>query len=148
MRWNDRHETYEEKYERIIKAIGQAKGEEVVLVGESAGGAMVLFTFSRQLDRVSRVVTICGYNHGAADVHSYHKRAHPAFYQMIPMVDLIVEGFTTDARRRITTIYSSRDRLVTPKHSRIDGSREVIKHTPIHVLAITKVLLSGSPALD
>lgn len=145
MRWNYDRETYEQKYERIAESIKAAEGDEIVLVGESAGGAMALFAFSRQLDHVSRVVTICGYNHGAADVHPYHKRAHPAFYQMMPLVDGIVDSLALENRQCIRTIYSSRDRLVTPQHSRIDGAKEKILNTPVHFFAITRVLLGRAP---
>jgi hypothetical protein len=143
MRWNDRHETYEAKYDRVAKAIKQAKGSEVTLVGESAGGAMALFVFSRNLSRVSQVITICGYNHGAADVHLYHKRRHPAFYQLMPVVDDIVAKLTRDSRGRLTTIYSVRDHVVTPRHSRIDGAKERVLHTPGHFISIVSRLLRG-----
>jgi pimeloyl-ACP methyl ester carboxylesterase len=141
MRWNNRQETYEQRYERVAEAIEQAKGDEMVLVGESAGSAMAMLAFSRQLGQVSRVVTICGYNHGASDVHQIHKKTHPAFYDMMPVVDEVVEHFNADARSRITTLYSTRDRVVTPKHSRIDGANEVVLHTRGHSLNIARILL-------
>jgi len=145
MRWNNRQEAYEQRYERVAEAIGQAKGDEIVLVGESAGGAMAMFAFSRQLKQVSRVVTICGYNHGAAGVHQIHKRRHPAFYYMMPVVDEVVEHFSADARSRITTLYSARDRLVIPEHSRIGGANEVVLHTRGHSLNIARALLGRYP---
>lgn len=142
MRWNNRQETYEEKYDRIAKIVEGVKEDEIVLVGESAGGAMAQLAFSRMLSEVSRVVTICGYNHGAADVHLIHKHTHPAFYNMMPVIDDIVKHLRKETRRRITTIYSSRDRVVTPEHSRIDGAEEIILHTPGHSMNIARTLLS------
>lgn len=145
MRWNHRHESYEDKYERVARAIEAARGSAIVLVGESAGGAMALLAFSRNLSRVDQVVTICGYNHGAADVHPYHKLRHPAFYHLMPMVDDVVTKLTRNSRERITTVYSTRDHVVTPRHSRIDGAREKVLHTPGHFLSIASTLLR-SPA--
>lgn len=147
MRWNDHRETYEQKYERIAEAIARIEHGDVTLVGESAGGAMALLAFSRQRDRVGSVVTICGYNHGAADVHHYHKRTHPAFYHMMPIVDEIVGTLSSDMRRLITTIYSTRDHVVTPAHSCIDGARETVVYTPGHLLAIARVLLGRRPSV-
>lgn len=142
MTWDDHNRTYEQSYERIVQAIDAADGDEIVLVGESAGGAMALLAFSRQLDRVSRVVTICGYNHGAESVHPHHKRAHPAFYQLMPIVDGIVVKLPASARERITTIFSTRDHIVTPQHSRIQGASEKVLHSPGHLTTIARVLLS------
>lgn len=144
MTWNDRSETYEQKYERIMQAIDAADGDEIILVGESAGGAMALLVFSRKRDQVSRVVTICGYNHGAESVHPHHKSAHPAFYQLMPIVDDIVEQLPLEDRERITTLYSTRDHIVTPQHSCIEGSREVVLHSPGHLMSIARVLLARS----
>ncbi len=141
MRWSDRHETYDDKYARIANAIGQIDADELILVGESAGGAMALFAFSRHLGRVDQVMTICGYNHGAADVHRYHQQAHPAFYQLMPLVDKIVANFAPIDLQRITTIYSPRDHIVTPEHSRISGAHQQILHTPGHFVSIASRLL-------
>lgn len=145
MTWNDRKRTYEESYERICHAIAKAKGDEIILVGESAGGAMALYTFSRQRENVSRVITICGYNYGASEVNPAHKHLHPAFYALMPKVDEVVERLTPEMRARITTIYSTMDHVVTPRHSRIEGTREVVIHTPGHLMAITRILLAKSP---
>lgn len=141
MTWNDRAETYEQKYERISQAIDGAKSDEIILVGESAGGAMALLSYSRNIDRVSRVVTICGYNHGAESVHPYHKRAHPAFYSLMPVVDDIVAQLSAEACSRITTIYSTRDHVVTPQHSRVSGANEKVLHSPGHLTSISRVLM-------
>lgn len=141
MRWNDRHETYGEKYSRIAKTLQEIEADELILVGESAGGAMALFAFSRNLKQIDRVVTICGYNHGAANVHQYHKQVHPAFYQLMPLVDQVVVDFAPADLQRITTLYSTRDRIVTSEHSRIAGTHEQILHTPGHFISIASCLL-------
>lgn len=141
MRWSDRHETYEAKYARVAKVIEQINANELILVGESAGGAMALFAFSRHLGQIDRVMTVCGYNHGAADVHHHHQQAHPAFYQLMPVVDEIVANFVPTDLQCITTIYSPRDHIVTPEHSRITGAHQQTLHTPGHFISIANCLL-------
>jgi len=143
MRWNDQDETYESKYERIASAIEHIKGDEIILVGESAGGAMALFAFARNLDQVHRLVTICGYNHGAADVHPSHRRKHPAFYHLMPAADEIVSALSLQSRRSITTVYSTRDTVVAPQHSSIEGAAKIALHTPGHLTSIARTLLRG-----
>lgn len=145
MRWADKRETYEEKYKRVAQSIKRARGDRIVLVGESAGGAMALLAFSRHTKDINSVITICGYNHDADDVNSIHKTRHPAFYELMPVVDTLVATLSPKMRQCITTIYSTRDHVVIPEHSRIDGAKAVILHTPGHFSNITRVLLSRYP---
>lgn len=143
MRWSDNAETAEQKYTRVAKAIEQASGDEVVLVGESAGGAMVLWAFSRHVQSVDRVVTVCGYNVGAANIEQSRRQHHPAFHPVSVEAEKAVRKLSANDRQRITTIYSTRDTTVTPEHTRIDGAREVVLRTPGHFWSIVYVLIKG-----
>lgn len=140
MHWSDRAEVYEQKYERIARTISSSNSDEIVLVGESAGGAMALYAFSRQHTRVKYVTTLCGYNHGAEDIVQFQRRRHPAFYPLLLDLDEIVSNLPVPMRQRITTIYSLRDRVVEPRHSRIQGVRAVELSTPGHLFSIGYVL--------
>ena len=146
MRWNNKSETYEQKYARVVEAIGGAEGDEIVLVGESAGGAMTLLAFSRNPTLVEGVVTICGYNHGASDIEPYRRRRNPALYPLLKNVDQIVPHLTMRQRQQVTTIFSTRDSTVTPEHSAIDKAQRVVLHTPGHMMTIIKVLTKGVKA--
>lgn len=145
MRWANQQETFEEKYQRVAKAIERAAGNKITLVGESAGGAMTMLALSRHEKEVDAVITICGYNHDAKDVNPIHKIKHPAFYRLMPVVDKIVSKLSSQARQRITTIYSTGDVTVVPEHSRIEGTKAVILHTPGHFLNIGRMLLTRYP---
>lgn len=148
MRWANKYETYEQKYKRVESAIIDAVGDEITIVGESAGGAMAMLALSRNSEKINRVVTICGYNHGAGDVHPIHKQKHPAFPELMPVVDKIVEEFDTTTRARITTIYSTRDTIVESEHSGIAGVEAVVLHTPGHFSNITRALIGRYPIKD
>lgn len=145
MRWANKHDTFEEKYERVAKAIERAKHDKIILVGESAGGAMALLTFSRHMEAVDQVITVCGYNHDAEDVNPMHKTKHPAFYRLMPSVDKVVAGLNQKAASRITTIFSTADTTVVPKHSQIEGAKAIILHTPGHFSNIARTLLTRYP---
>ncbi|HEY1085242.1 MAG TPA: alpha/beta hydrolase [Candidatus Saccharimonadales bacterium] len=145
MHWSDKRETYEQKYQRVADVIEATSGKNVTLVGESAGGAMAMFVFSRHQTKIRRVVTICGYNHGAADIHRYHKYKHPAFYLLMPHVDEAVKNFSQEARSHITTIYSKKDRTVSPDHSQIKDAREIILRSSGHLGNIARALIKKLP---
>lgn len=143
MRWADNTETYEQKYARVVAVITQAAAQKTILVGESAGGAMALLTFCRQQQAVHSVVTVCGYNKGAAEIGQGYRRSSPALYPLLRELDKVLPGLPTAARQRITTIYSLHDSVVSPRHSQVDGAHETVLRTPGHLFTITRILLVG-----
>ncbi len=143
MYWNDRDEPYQKKFERIVEVIATASGDEIRLVGESAGGAMAVYSFLRLHDSVDAVITVCGYNHGAEGIGASVRVNHPAFYALVCAVDAEIAELSMDDRRRITTLYSRHDHVVRPKRSRIDGTSHRVLLTPGHFLSIASVLLKG-----
>jgi predicted alpha/beta hydrolase family esterase len=142
MKWTDKAETYEQKYARVAREIERLKSKEIILVGESAGGAMALLAFSRHVGDVNSVVTICGYNTGAAGINP-GRRHNPALYPLLAKVDGIIPRLSPTLRQRIITIYSTKDNVVTPRHSRIEGARKLVLHTPGHMRNITHLLIRG-----
>lgn len=143
MRWSDEAETAEQKYAQVARAIERASGDRVVLVGESAGGAMVLWVFARHMQSIDRVVTMCGYNVGSADIHPLRRQRNPAFYPVSAGAEDAVRAMSAKDRQRITTVYSTRDTTVAEEHSRIDGAREVILRTRGHFWSIVYMLVRG-----
>ncbi len=140
MHWSDKTETYEQKCERVEQVMDESGDDEVVLVGESAGGAMALYVYALHHARIKHVVTVCGYNHGAEDVIQFQRRRHPAFYPLLVELDKKLPTLSPDMRQRITTMYSRRDRVVEVKHSYIKGAHAIELPTPGHFLSIGYVL--------
>lgn len=143
MRWSNKTETYEQKHARVTRVINRTKKDKVILVGESAGGAMALLVFAHNLDRVDEVITICGYNHGSTSIHAKYRRDRLAFYDTVQEAERVFETLPANFHRRIMTIYSTADRVVRPAYSRIDGAREQRLHTKGHLRSIIRVLLKG-----
>lgn len=142
MNWDDTTENWQQKYTRVKQAMKAARDDKVVLVGESAGGAMALYAFIKNGSKYCQAITICGYNHGAADVDIGHKTAHPAFYRLVPKVDKALRGLSKDQRTRITTLYSMADKTVRPGHSRIIGAPAIVQRSGGHLRTIGRVLVS------
>lgn len=139
MRWKNQVETFEQKYDRIVAEI--KPGEQTVLVGESAGGAMALFVYMRQSDVFHSVVTVCGYNHTAEDIWRQHRHAKPAFYPTVQAVDQSLSELAHP--ERLTTLYGKSDRVVAAKYSRVAGAREMQLPTRGHFVSIGYSLLKG-----
>ncbi len=147
MRWSDKSETYEQKYARIVTAIQTHNNEKVILIGESAGGPMALLTLSRHPKQIQSTITICGYNHGASDIHPIRRRRNPAFYPLLLKTDEMLPRLPQSVRQCITTIYSTLDGTVTAKHSKIEGTQKIILRTPGHFWNIGRILIAGPKKL-
>lgn len=132
--WNRRSETFDVKVARIRQVIEQHPGDEIILVGESAGGALALYTYLTQPDAIGRVVTIAGYNHGFKSMSPHYRISKPAFYHLMQAVDEQV--ISPVAAAAITTIYSTEDTVVTPSHTRIAGADEIVLTTKGHFTTI------------
>lgn len=143
MCWNDRNESYQQKFERISEVIAATPDDEIRLIGESAGGAMAIYVFLRLRDRIKSTTTVCGYNHGAESIAASVRVHHPAFYALVCVVDAEVAELSAQDRQRITTLYSRQDHVVRAKRSRIDGTHYRVLLTPGHFLSIASVLLRG-----
>lgn len=142
MNWSDAAEGFEAKYRRITEVISRVSvSDTIVLIGESAGGAMSLCV---GLDdpRIDRIITICGKNRGAERVGASVYRKYPAFWQTMHTVDDVLETTSASQRARITTIYSPYDRTVLPIDTLIPGATPVKIYVPGHLLSIFLVLTS------
>lgn len=140
MRWLDRDETLDQKLDRIQAKIGLYPDSDVVLIGESAGGAASIVAMDRFQGTVTHLVTICGMNHGAAAVNPRLYEKNPAFKQAMHEADSVVSRLSTETKAKMFTVYSSQDFTVRPKNSRINGVEAVDLRIPGHMVAILAVL--------
>ena len=141
MRWRDPHETYEEKIARITGAIEKYDDRSVVLVGESAGGAVAIACYRRFHERVARVVTVCGMNQGVGAVSPILYRKNRAFRDAMIASDRALPTLTAKNKTSMLTIYSSNDGVIGKKDTLLEGVRSIDVNVPLHMLAIGYVLL-------
>ena len=143
MRWSDTEETYQQKQQRILATIEKHKDGEVVLIGDSAGGAMALRTLLDRPDIIDRIVTICGYNHTATALDSRYRSVNPALVTTVEANDRDRNIFDSYADR-IMTLYAAEDAVVKSKYSRIEGARSASIPGKVHQLAIVRIVLLHS----
>jgi predicted peptidase len=148
MKWRDPNEQYENKRDRIIQAIQQvASQHSVVLVGESAGGAMTMALLRSFPHKIHTVVTLCGKNQHASRVSSAIYRQNPAFHDAMTAADNAVTHFSHEERTRIITFYSPYDTVVPPKDSLIDGATHKAILFPGHIPTVVYLLFLRFPLI-
>lgn len=144
MRWLDPQETYEDKVARIGEAITKFDDRRVVLVGESAGGAVAIACYRRFHEQIARVVTVCGMNQGAGVVNPVLYRKNRAFRDAMMASDDALPALTAKDKTNMLTIYSSNDGIIGKKETLLEGVRSIDIKIPLHMLAIGYVLFVRS----
>lgn len=140
MRWSNADDTYDEKVARVARAISNASSlDRIVLMGESAGGGMVIANWLDD-SRVETIVTVCGKNRGKDSVGETTYRKNPAFRIAMTDVEKTVATSTDAARARILTIYSPKDTVVPLEDTLIPGARMMSLPTSGHGRTIFTVL--------
>lgn len=140
MRWSDPTESYEQKLARVRAAIESKPGHQTILVGESAGGAVVIGAMHQFSASVDRVVTVCGMNQGEANVNPRLYQKNRAFRGAMQAADRAVRSLNDTDRAKIVTIYSSGDFTVRPKDTLLPGVRSYDLRIAGHMYAILAVL--------
>lgn len=121
MRWS--HETsYMAKYTRIVDAIkaAESRGEEVVLIGESAGASMALNVFAAR-PSVVRLITVCGVNAPDIKIAPRLQRRNPAF---VESVEHLTDSLARLDTSKITTLYALYDESVADRYTKISGANQ------------------------
>lgn len=139
MRWNDTAESWQQKYQRLVDAAKEHENQQLILIGESAGGAMALQALSKGEIDFDTVVTVCGYNHGASGLADIQSKLHPAFVELVKANDDL--QLSSDHSGKLINLYSEFDQTVRPERSLVDGARHNKLPKLPHMSAITYILL-------
>ena len=140
MRWRT-NESYANKQQRLDAVLAQHPSAKITLVGESAGGAVVIDALRRHGSALDAVVTVCGMNYGAQNVSPYLYQKNPAFEDAMKSADRIVKKLPPHEKDALTTVYSSHDHTVRPRNTLIEGVRAYDLKVFGHMPAIMSVLL-------
>lgn len=142
MKWSVADDSYEAKVARIADAISNSKaGEQIVLIGESAGGGMVLANWLNDT-RVDAIVTVCGKNKGRENISETTYRRNPAFRSAMIDAEGALADSSESARARVLTVYSPQDTVVPPEDTLVHGAREMTIPTGGHGRTIVTVLFA------
>lgn len=137
MNWRDRDETYEQKLRRIQAEIRKSSAERIVLVGESAGGAMAVNEGLRSGTKVDKIITLCGKNIRADRLAPSLALRNPAFKDALIASDKAVA--TMDVKKdgkRFAVFYSPFDPMIWLKDTKLPGATMLKLPTSGHFFSI------------
>lgn len=140
MNWSDSVDTYETKVRRIAETISKLPASSrIILIGESAGGAMVLSNWIEDR-RVDTIVTVAGKNRGWDGVGERTYVKNPAFREAMKAVEAALPQSSNASRSRVVTVYSPYDTTVPPEDTMIPNAQEITIEARGHLMMILSFL--------
>lgn len=140
VKWSDR-EGYDVKASLVNTAIDQAKGSRVVLIGESAGGSLVLNLYASRPDDFYKVLTICGKNARPEHVAPRFYQRNPAFKISMHLLGKSIKKLTPSQRRAFISIHPLIDHVVPVNETVIPGCQRrrvwLFGHLPTIAIMLT-----------
>ncbi len=129
----------------ICQAIDDARGKRIVLIGESAGGSMVVHTMARTQIDLFKAMTLCGKNsHPETVGQSYFDRS-PAFKRSMQLLNQSIKKLSAKQSAELVSIHPIYDPVVPVRETLLPGCQQVRLWALGHQLAILLALTLYSP---
>lgn len=136
---------FDAKLRSLNQAIDAAKGKRIVLIGESAGGSMVVHSMADRPKDLFKVVTLCGKNSQPETVgQSYFDRS-PAFKQSMQKLNQSIEQLSAKQCAEFVSIHPIYDPTVPVRETLLPGCRRVRLWVVGHQFTILLALTLYSP---
>lgn len=132
------------KLARLLKMIDKESGKEpVFLMGISAGASLALNAFLQRLDRVEKVVSLCGRLRFGYSPDKIRKKMQKetlvfrAFRESVKLLETNIKNLEKKDRKRILTVSAKfGDELIPIETSQMEGAKNILIPTAEHVLSI------------
>lgn len=139
MNWRSA-ESYTDKLARIDGAIDRAKGKRIVLIGESAGGSMVVAMHAKRYRELHQSTTISGKNRHGATVAPRFYRQYVAFRDAMGAADTATSNFDDEALRKFVSFYPLLDGVIPIQDASLPGARIIRLYSVGHLFTILVAL--------
>lgn len=142
-------ERFVPKLRRLLAEIDRlaVDGNEVSLVGTSAGASAVLVAFAQRQEKIAGVVCICGKINHPETIHPERFAQNPGFRDSLAELQTMLPKLGPEARRRIMSVHPLVDGSVPPADTIIPGAREKLIPTFGHAFSIAMTLVFGAYGL-
>jgi hypothetical protein len=148
MQWGN-GESFHTKLERLLKLIDDevSKGQQVSLVGASAGAGAVIHAFAHRKETIHGVICIAGKVNNPDTIGPRYSRGNSAFVESARNVQFSLDKLDFDIeRKRIESRYAIYDPVVPREDSEIAGAHNHAVPTVGHSITIATQLLFGAPS--
>lgn len=115
---------FEKRLDELLSRIDElhAAGEQVSLIGTSAGASAVINAYARRKSRIRGVVCICGALRGTDSLPEAAFKLNPRFKESIKMLPDSITTLSKADRQSVMTLRPVFDLIVRPKNAQIEGA--------------------------
>lgn len=152
--WRDHESDFQTKLNKLLEVIDNliVQGNEVSLVGTSAGGSAVLNVFYERKDKIHKVINVCGRlrTGSVTGFRSFKSKTatSPAFAQSIKQCESHESLWSDQDRQKIMTVRPLLgDELVPADTTILNGASNIVIPTGEHMLSIAMALTLFSSSL-
>lgn len=138
--------TFRQKIADINQAIENANGKNIVLIGESAGGSMIIHMMARRPE-LSKFITLCGKNTKPETVSSKYLEYSPAFRESMKHLNESLASLSSSRHHSLTSIHPIFDNVVPVSETLLSGCKQIRLPLIGHLLVIIAALTIFSPIL-
>lgn len=132
------------KLVRLLKMIDKESGKETIfLMGISAGASLAMNAFLQRLDRVEKMVSLCGrlrFGYSPDKIRRKMQKetlAYRAFRESVKLLESNVKNLEKKDRKRVLTVSAKfGDELIPIETSRLEGAKNILIPTAEHILSI------------
>lgn len=131
------------KLDGLVDKIDSLNGANIVLVGISGSGSLMLNGFAERNNKVSKVITVCSrLREGRGDFPPLYLSAKKsaAFFESVLLAQTNAATFTEEEKAKFLTISAAWDEMVPPSTSTLEGATNIKIPVPEHAMAIAVAL--------
>lgn len=132
--------------EKLVDAALE-RGEQVALVGASAGATAVLGLLAKSPEKIAAVVTICGKIHRPDNIPEPVLEVNNVFDQGLDRLSKDLHEFENAELNRILALHAYRDYIVPPEDAVLNGAHNRQIPALGHVPGIGVALVSFAPMI-
>jgi len=148
MTWADGG-TFETKYATLQAEADRLRkaGKRVVLIGESAGGSVIMNALADTPEEYHRFVTICGKNWNARNVSPYLYGKNPAFKTSMRLADEKTDNIPATSLAHFISVCPLYDPVVPVSQMILKNGQVMRLFTVGHFVSIVLALTIYSPLI-
>jgi len=140
----ENNEGIEPKLTRLLKLIDkESKKETIFLIGISAGASLAMNAFLQRLEKVEKMVSLCGRLKLGWSRDKIAKKLqkdtfkHLAFEESVKLLESNIENLGKKDRKRILTVSAKfGDEIIPIGTSQMEGAKNILIPTMEHILSI------------
>jgi predicted peptidase len=137
MNWHG-SEPYKARLQKILKLIDKLlrEGNQVSLVGASAGASMAMNVYGARKDKISSVVFISGKINRPETLGDNYKSKNPSLLPCVKASAKVAAELTKEDKKKMLTIFSFFDGTVSKADAKITGVKNKTLPVILHPVCI------------